>query len=199
MTRPPVLLLNVDGVLNAVTVDPPAGSWTRWERSVVDGWPILWSPDLTERLLALHETGAVELRWLTTWWDKIGVLPFPSGLLVCPVANDEDDYLRSDLGPEVWWKHPVARRIVEREGRRVVWCDDDLGFDRDARDWVASEDGRVLGVCPATVPGLTPEHLDRIERWVPGSSHPGPGRSPQGGPGGDDTLAADPVRREHDR
>lgn len=160
----PVLLLDVDGVLNAVGTEPPEGVWPRWERTEPGGFGIIWSPDVIDRLFALRDR--VEVRWLTTHWSRIADLPFPAEALGWPVANSEADY-RRDVGPLGWWKWPVARRTVEEEGRRVVWVDDDLRFDRPARTWVAEQDPRtVLGVSPDTTVGLTPEQLDAVEAWL---------------------------------
>src|ERR687884_525237 len=59
----PILLLDVDGVLNAARVDLPAG----WTRGTFNGYVLTWDPTVTARLRELHESGRVEIQWLTTW------------------------------------------------------------------------------------------------------------------------------------
>jgi hypothetical protein len=69
--RPPVWLLDVDGVLNAVTRTPDWSLWDDWRRgtATADGtaWPIWFSPTVVATVRRLHESGLVEARWLTTW------------------------------------------------------------------------------------------------------------------------------------
>jgi hypothetical protein len=71
-TAPPLLLLDVDGVLNALSDDGPTlAVWPHWQ----DGWaraegrryPIRWAPEVVARLRSWHEQGRLELQWLTTW------------------------------------------------------------------------------------------------------------------------------------
>ncbi|HWH29772.1 MAG TPA: hypothetical protein VNU26_12530 [Mycobacteriales bacterium] len=71
MNGPPLLLLDVDGVVNALSDDGDLLTWTEWRlgRATADGiaWPIGWEPAVVEQLREWHEQGAVELQWLTTW------------------------------------------------------------------------------------------------------------------------------------
>jgi len=68
----PVLLPDVDGVLNALSDDlPDISVWPRWQRGFAkaDGmtWPIVFALDVVERLVGWHDEGLLELQWLTTW------------------------------------------------------------------------------------------------------------------------------------
>jgi len=67
----PVWLLDVDGVVNAVSRFPDPKVWDDWQSgtAVADGteWPITFSPSVTGTIRRLHEQGLVEVRWLTTW------------------------------------------------------------------------------------------------------------------------------------
>src|SRR3712207_9363265 len=84
----PILLLDVDGVLNAARVDLPAG----WERGTFNGYVLTWDPTITARLRELHVSGRVEIQWLTTWTaDADRLLAEPMGLprgLVTPARGD---------------------------------------------------------------------------------------------------------------
>jgi hypothetical protein len=166
---PPILLLDVDGVLNAVNLDLPEG----WRRGIYNGFVLSWDPSVTSRLRDLHESGRVELQWLTTWThnaDKL--LAEPMGLPRGLRTHDRDDVLPTGFSGELrgisgWWKLAAARAVAEAEpGRRIVWIDDDLLEQaEDTREWLAAN-AHVLVVAPAFETGLTHEELDRVEAWL---------------------------------
>lgn len=162
----PLLLLDVDGVLNAVTVtDPP--SWGDWQVTKAEGFSIRWSPSMIAALTRLSER--VEMRWLTTWWDMTDLLAF-LGLPSMEVANTREEYLRRG-GPLDWWKLPVVQRVYG-ESRPVIWIDDDLRFDRPAMAWVRSLPADTFcAVSPDTYTGLVPEAISDIEAWLDTSRH----------------------------
>jgi hypothetical protein len=164
----PVVLMDVDGVLNPVC-DAPPEHWGDW-RPGPEGTGGLWSASMADAVRDL--AARAELRWLTTWWDKTDRLAF-LGLGPAPVANTREEYLDRAGGPLSWWKLNVARRVLT-EGRPVVWVDDDLAHDPRAVAWVRSVGtGRLLPVCPDTQVGLTPYDVGRIDR---GLDRTGPGR-----------------------
>ncbi|MBN1093311.1 hypothetical protein JKP75_12530 [Blastococcus sp. TML/M2B] len=165
---PPVLLLDVDGVLNAVRHDLPVG----WRRGRFNGYVLSWDPSVVARLRALHESGRVELQWLTTWTELAdellaGPLGLPRGL-----RTHGRDALPTGFGGTLggvagWWKLTAAQAVAAAEpGRRIVWIDDDLADQADdASAWISGH-GQVLVVAPAYSTGLTHAELDRVERWL---------------------------------
>jgi membrane-associated protease RseP (regulator of RpoE activity) len=168
-TPPPILLLDVDGVLNAVLLDLPEG----WQRGVYNGFVLSWDPTVTARLRALHESGRVELQWLTTWTRRADeLLAEPMGLPRGLRTHDRDDVLPTGFTGELrgvsgWWKLAAARAVAEAEpGRRIVWIDDDLAEQADdTSEWLAAN-GQVLVVAPDLFTGLTHAELDRVEAWL---------------------------------
>ena len=166
---PPVLLLDVDGVLNAVRLDLPEG----WRRGTYNGYSLLWNPSVTARLRALHESGRVELQWLTTWTELADqLLAEPMGLPRGLRTHGREGVLPTGFGGERrgvpgWWKLAAARAVAEAEpDRRIVWIDDDLADQaEDTEEWLAAH-GHVLVVSPDFTAGLTHEHLDEIEAWL---------------------------------
>ena len=166
---PPILLLDVDGVLNAVCMDLPEG----WQRGIYNGYVLSWDPTVTARLRELHESGRVELQWLTTWTrnaDKL--LAEPMGLPRGLRTHDRDDVLPTGFaggfrGISGWWKLAAARAVAEAEpDRRIVWIDDDLAAQaEDVAEWLAAN-VQVLVVAPDLFSGLTHEELDRVEAWL---------------------------------
>ena len=165
---PPVLLLDVDGVLNAVRPDLPEG----WRRGTFNGYVLSWDPTVVARLRALHESGRVELQWLTTWTELADrLLAEPLGL-PRGLRTHSRDVLPTGFGGSQralssWWKLAAAQAVSAAEpGRRIVWIDDDLADQaEDTSEWLAAH-GQVLVVAPDYSTGLTHAELDRIERWL---------------------------------
>ena len=166
---PPVLLLDVDGVLNAVHPVLPEG----WRRGTYNGYVLSWDPSVTARLREWHESGRVELQWLTTWTEKADeLLAEPMGLPRGLRTHSRDDVLPTGFGGRLgglfgWWKLAAARAVAEAEpDRRIVWIDDDLAEQaEDTRGWLTAN-AHVLVVAPDLFVGLTHEHLDEIEAWL---------------------------------
>ncbi len=165
----PILLLDVDGVLNAVSPDLPEG----WRRATFNGYVLSWDPTITARLRDLHESGRVEIQWLTTWaGDADRLLAEPMGLPRGLRVHARDDaaptgFLGSLGGASGWWKLDAARAVAEAEpDRRIVWIDDDLAEQaEDTGEWLAAHP-HVLVVAPDLWRGLTHEQLDEIETWL---------------------------------
>jgi hypothetical protein len=168
-TDVPILLLDVDGVLNAARLDLPEG----WRRGTFNGFVLSWDPTVTARLRELHESGRVEIQWLTTWTtDADRLLAEPMGL-----PRGLRTHARGDAAPTGfagafggaagWWKLAAAREVAAAEpDRRIVWVDDDLAEQAaDTGEWLAAHP-HVLVVAPSLSVGLTHAQLDEIEAWL---------------------------------
>jgi hypothetical protein len=168
---PPVLLLDVDGVLNAVHPRLPAG----WRRGTFNGYVLSWNPTVTARLHEWHASGRVELQWLTTWTERADeLLAEPMGLPRGLRTHGREGVLSTGFsgvrrGVSGWWKLAAARAVAEAEpGRRIVWIDDDLVTPAaDTGEWLAAN-AHVLVVAPDLFAGLTHAELDRVEAWLDG-------------------------------
>jgi hypothetical protein len=169
MSGPPIVLLDVDGVLNAGRLDAPEG----WRRGRFNGYQLFWDPTITARLREWHESGRVELRWLTTWsTDADRLLAEPMGLPRGLTTYAREDaaptgFLGALRGAPGWWKLAAAREAAAAEpDRRIVWIDDDLAEQAaDTGEWLAANP-HVLVVAPDLFAGLTHEQLDAIEAWL---------------------------------
>lgn len=185
MTSAPLLLLDVDGVLNALSDHGEhRAAWPDWSRgsATSDGtsWPILWAPAVVDRLLAWHEEGQVELQWLTTWGhDANGELRALLGLPHLTVAGTYEDegaegwasqgmgVSHASVAPAApdplsgeWWKYDVVRRLLDQTDRRLIWVDDELHRPTGPfRQWADAHD-RVVAVGPAPRTGLTAADLE---------------------------------------
>jgi hypothetical protein len=165
----PILLLDVDGVLNAPRQELPPG----WQRGTYNGFVLSWDPTVTARLRDWHEQRRVEIQWLTTWaHDADRLLAEPMGLpRGLPVHVHGGAAPIGFLGPlggaGGWWKLAAARAVAEAEpDRRIIWIDDDLAVQAaETGEWLAANP-HVLVVAPDLYTGLTHEQLDAIEAWL---------------------------------
>lgn len=188
MSRP-LVLLDVDGVLNAMQ---PGDAWPDWQvgQAVADGrsYRIRWSPSVVTRVLRWAEVSDVQ--WLTTWGhDANRSLRHLLGMPELPVAGSYDDE-RSDAGQpdpapagsdahaEVapaapdqltgrWWKFDVVRRLVHDDpGRPLVWLDDDLLGALDMMAWTREHASASLLVAPDLGSGLVGADLDAVDAFL---------------------------------
>lgn len=161
----PILLLDVDGVLNVVA------------RSHDPSWRLVWrhGPDGVVRRLCVHlkhahwlsELAATyELVWCTTWGSVANEQL--AGLWGLPP-------LEAVLLPTTWENVPL--RISSKTpyvaawaaGRRLAWVDDDItALDgvwlTDPAREVPVVDALTLGVNPSI--GLTRRHVDELLDWA---------------------------------
>jgi len=186
-TDTPVLLLDVDGVLNALAPVPAVrGGWDDWRHgsATAEGsrWPITWSPQVVATLRSWHEHRQVELRWLTTWGHdandelrRLLELPAlavagtyhdagaPSGSADVGVAHASTAPAAPDPLSGRWWKYDVVVRLLRVEpDRRFVWVDDDL--DRYGGVFVrwAGMQPSIAPIVPDPRRGLTAADLEAI-------------------------------------
>ncbi len=186
----PLLLLDVDGVLNALPDEcSDLEVWTDWRSgwATTDDtrWPITYSPTVVSHLRSWHQTGALELQWLTTWGHAAnGELRDLLGLPELAVAGtyDESDRDGSPEGPGTahasvapaapdpltgrWWKYDVVQRLLrEHPDRELIWVDDELHKASRFRTW-AKRHPRVHAIGPNPRCGLTPRDLKALAKLV---------------------------------
>lgn len=176
----PVLLLDIDGVVNSLLKQPPSMGWPKdaWlqaDYTDADGrvWPLLWASPVVEYLSNLHRQGRLEVRWHTTWQEqavefaKIVGLPTEWTVAEAPEfqANwglfAKEQILKAQ---PTWWKYPAALRVLTDEGRPLIWIDDDLfaNVNRTHRNGLA-QIGKVCLVSPDGQTGILPKHMRQIE------------------------------------
>lgn len=113
MAERPLVLLDVDGVLNALALQPgPA-----WEHHTCQNWNgsyrVRLNPSHGPMLLKLAEETGAELVWATTWCDDANKQIGPKvGLPELPVI----DVLSGDEEP---WVNPKVPPVAEQRARRA--------------------------------------------------------------------------------
>ena len=184
----PLVLLDVDGVLNALARPPDPRAWPDWQQgsAVADGrsWPIAWSPSVVDAVLGWREQADVQ--WLTTWGHNANDgLRSLLGLPELPVAGthrdaparagepDEAPLAHASVAPAApdeltgrWWKFDVVRSLVRADpGRRLVWVDDDLAAESEVARWVLREADCLL-VVPTPTTGLVAADLAAVQDFL---------------------------------
>jgi hypothetical protein len=155
-----------------------AGAWLRTEaRGSGTDWPVWAARPILDFIRRVHDAGAADIRWHTTWQEEsatfaaaVGLPDFP--VLPCPEYAEYTTPQR--LGGAIptgagWWKLAAARRVVEEEGRPLLWTDDDvdlkIGRTHDVVERLRTT-APVLIVCPRQHLGLTRKHLRAIAAFL---------------------------------
>jgi hypothetical protein len=165
LRRPPVWLLDVDGVVNVIRPGwgvPPRRRLV-WSDADQTSYLIRWAPPLVDRIRTLHAGGVVEVRWCTTWCSEAAQLEKLWQLPPLVAALTADPMPRGAAARPL--KRAAARAVLA-EGRRLIWTDDDaLPEPGAARDDLTAG-GRALLIAPRSSRGLRPADLDRIEAFA---------------------------------
>ncbi|MCU1624904.1 MAG: hypothetical protein JWL79_3749 [Frankiales bacterium] len=180
----PLILLDVDGVVNILGEDDSPDGWdvVCSGRATAEGntYPIVWSPEVVAALTRWLDDG-VEIQWLTTWGhDANRSLRELIDLPELPVAGtydhepagvpEEPGRSHASDAPSApdpltgqWWKYDVVQRILrEQPERTLIWIDDELHGAMRFREW-ADEHPQVHAIGPDGDLGLTAADLVAIE------------------------------------
>lgn len=155
MVKPPVWLLDVDGVVNASR--PGWHAAPRVGNASAGGvsFRIRWAPALAQRIRELHRSGRVEIRWASTWNPWVGEIE--RLLALPPLARAFNEPVTGEGARQA---KLAAAHAVLAEGRRLIWTDDEaIPEDR-------SKLAGALLIEPLYRQGLQPEDMDRIEAFL---------------------------------
>lgn len=176
----PVLLLDVDGVVNAVSKAIPTQAWHRplWNVGKLFGFELKWATPVVDWLTRLHTEDRAEIRWHTTWQHDALVFGNLVGLPEfavqdCPEwarFNENGSALAADLIKACqppWWKYPAAERVVTEEKRPLVWIDDDITWEipHGARTALGAVSMLCL-VSPSMASGVCPKHMRQVDTFL---------------------------------
>jgi hypothetical protein len=149
--RPPLLLVDVDGVLSLFGGDAADLVWT-----LVDGIPHGLSPRAAATLRELADT--FECVWCTGWKDRADdhlphLLGLPKGW----------PHVRFPKGAADHWKLAGIDAFAGPE-RPLAWIDDT--HDDACREWAQRRTGPTLLISVEPDQGLLPEHADVLREWA---------------------------------
>lgn len=172
MTKP-VWLMDVDGVINDWR-PPLAEGWVRFPTA--HGFEMTFDPTLLERIVSLHTSGAVEVKWLTTWCHDANEMlrenfGFPEDLYVLGYDHYVDTRIamRFPNGSKNWFKYhwwklrTVDDFVSEFPDKRIIWTDDEIEETPQAVEYIINNDN-IFAVSPD--PYLTHDEVDSIEEWI---------------------------------
>lgn len=168
-------LLDVDGVINAVSNRIPRDVWDEsdWiEIPAVEatGGPyrILAALPVLQFISEVARSGRVDIVWHTSWQREVDTLAdrlgLPTGLPVldCPEYTEWD---RSKA--RGWWKVPAVKRWAQANpGTPLLWTDDEIDYRLRPADVDMLADRPLLLLCPPDRCGLTPRGLKAIHRFI---------------------------------
>jgi Swiss Army Knife RNA repair-like protein len=152
----PLLLLDVDGVLNPLAVQPPGHVPAGFGEHHLDGLRVLLSPDHGAWLTEL--AGEFDLVWATSWEhdaDRLiaELIGLPRGLPVITFDSVQTGWLT---------KLPDVVAFVG--DRPLAWVDDKL--DADVHAWAETRVAPTLLVEPDHAVGLAPAHIAMLRTFA---------------------------------
>lgn len=177
--KTPIWFLDIDGVINAVTRATPEGFSAGYASPAPDDhkYKIQWNPEVVKRIQEMHDSGLVNVMWLTTWGSGAnGALRELVGLCELEVAGEPPSYASGgynyyQANPRGWWKLGVVQRFyAENPKRKYVWTDDDLALEPEARAFI--EGKNIFAIAPNEARSLSLRDLELIEAFLSGKSAP---------------------------
>jgi hypothetical protein len=156
---PPLLLVDIDGVLSLFGFDPvrpPDGRFI-----TVDGIIHFLSHEGGHQLRALATH--FELVWCSGWEEKADEhLPFALGL---PAGLPHLTFAAGAEASDRHWKLDAIDRFAGPD-RPLAWIDD--AHDATCRRWANDRSAPTLLVATEPAIGLTAAHADRLAAWATG-------------------------------
>lgn len=179
----PVLLLDIDGVVNALSKKIPSGIWPHgsWitgkaTDTELRELPMLIARPVVEFINELHSSGAAEVRWHTTWQSAAQNVAELAGFGTFEVAEAPEFENYRDFQKQAiiahrptWWKLPAAERVVQVEKRDLIWIDDDLPYEYTRKkqfDPMLGGEQRVLFIDPYSMTGLVAYEMGKINSFI---------------------------------
>src|SRR5689334_3933257 len=95
-----VWFLDIDGVINSFPAPPEVTDW-KYENKIILGYSIWYAPELIKFIDDIHDSGKVEVRWLTTWEHRANENFAPEVGFRNRFEVEDRDYAYGDFA---WWK-----------------------------------------------------------------------------------------------
>ena len=154
----PLVLLDIDGVLNKVYHKTPDKAW-KDEKQIELRFPLKLSPTVINFFNDISRTGVAEIRWLTTWDAKAQSLAPKIGLDNFLLARDPAQHLdKSKAALELALRYP---------DRPICWLDDEVGYyvrSRKLEEFWEKRVPKTMLLQPRS--HLTEEHLKLVDKFL---------------------------------
>jgi hypothetical protein len=157
--------LDVDGVLCPFGATGSTDWGTAWRSAGAGLLEVSYAVELVKALNELAGRRDLRFVWLTSWEDM-------APEFLCPaigLAGQEWPVLAGDGlgGGDGWWKLQALQQDLETSAPdRAVWIDDQLDFERAARQWAAFFGPRFLLISPDPRRGLSRAELASVRAFV---------------------------------
>jgi hypothetical protein len=157
-TKKPIILLDVDNVINMFYERDPKSIWEDTTEQIVNGFRIVYSPTVVRKINEWNKIA--EVRWLTAWNQKAVIhlspaLNFDTFRLAEGRESDENNECKLS-------KTESAMATAEEVGPDgcVIWIDDHIKSFMRSKESIFSRPNTVL-LCPYY--GLTKEHIAFVD------------------------------------
>src|SRR6478736_6489593 len=153
--------LDVDGVLCPFGAAGSTDWGTAWRSADAGLLAVSYAVELVKALNELAGRPDLRFVWLTSWEDM-------APEFLCPaigLAGQAWPVLAGDGlgGGDGWWKLQAIQQDLETSAPdRAVWIDDQLDFERAARQWAAFFGARFLLISPDPRRGLSRAELASV-------------------------------------
>ncbi len=157
MNNGPLILLDVDGVINTLGGTPP---WDDIESDIINKFKIVWSKKVVSTLNKWSRHSFAEILWLTTWNHN-------AQLHLAPRLNLDYFMLARNTYLYHYDKIPTFLEYHKKfPKRKIIWLDDDSDK---FMDWIKEnypelDLSNVVNISPTKqTGGLVKEELDKVE------------------------------------
>lgn len=164
----PILICDVDGVLNPVPFREKTSPDWKWEhtfRSTADSGG--FNLNLSSEMGAAIEALGCDITWLTTW---IVGQDHANSNIGKSIGWSFKSFPNIPENPYIFWKVMEVKRILANPGPKVIWIDDEaIEFSElFADEWELDPHNRLLIINPETDIGLTKDHIDTMKVFLNG-------------------------------
>ena len=159
------LYLDVDGVVcpfGATGQTPWGSGWSLANAGMLE---VAYAGELVDGLNGLARLPGVRCVWLTSWEDM-------APQYLCPaigLAGARWPWLTAaGAGTgEGWWKLTALQEdVASTTPDGIVWIDDQLGYEEEARAWAGFLGARILVISPDPRRGISPAELAAVNAFV---------------------------------
>lgn len=162
------LFLDCDNVVSSDALFPArteTGWLGEWTTTVLDRMTLLFAHELIEEINRLSTRDDLNIIWLTDWEKGTADLSRVMGLPIFPYLEMRDGDMYT---VDPWWKLRHVQEAWESTNDRIIWLDDSIPGNAQAREWVEQEreHERVFTIAPVNNWGLTRSHIHQIEDFL---------------------------------
>lgn len=155
-----LVLLDFDGVINALTRKPMRSAYSEWESTQLLGFPILYAREVIDAVNAVSSKPHVTVRWLTTWeaaTTELTALGLDNFDYIPPLPDFTGDLRIGD------WKPAAGLTVAESWPGTVIWIDDDTWIEQEV---TSASRPNITFLRPTPSLGLSKKQLRLLDEFT---------------------------------